>query len=223
MVLHELAEQRHHPLAVRSVQVAGGLVGQQKRGLNGEGPGDGHPLLLAAGHFSRDVRFAVGQPHHLQLFDGSLLGLRGRNAVQLQRQGDIFLGSQNGQEIELLEDKADPAAADEGPLVVGHRGQIDPFQQNLTGRGNVDTAEQRQERALSRTRAAHDRQQFPLLNPQVDPSQGLHGGFAFAKRLSQGPGFEDKHECRPGGANRGNQSTVIPESAGIEKGVKGNR
>ena len=38
-----------HILAGFAVQVAGGLVSQKNGGLGGQGPGDGHPLLLAAG------------------------------------------------------------------------------------------------------------------------------------------------------------------------------
>ena len=48
------------------IEVAGRLVGQQQRGAIDQRPGDGHPLLLAAGHLRRLVVGAVGQPDAVQ-------------------------------------------------------------------------------------------------------------------------------------------------------------
>src|SRR5919199_1394131 len=44
------------------VEVAGRLVGQDDRWTGGDGPGDGHPLLLAAGELRGQVPHAFGQP-----------------------------------------------------------------------------------------------------------------------------------------------------------------
>src|SRR5262249_7069816 len=44
----EVAEEAHHGLAALGVQVPGGLVGQEDRGLGDDGPRHGHALLLAA-------------------------------------------------------------------------------------------------------------------------------------------------------------------------------
>src|SRR5437764_821526 len=51
----EPAEQRQHVLGGDGVEVAGGLVGQDQGGIGGDGAGDRHPLLLAAGQLRRHV------------------------------------------------------------------------------------------------------------------------------------------------------------------------
>ena len=48
-LLGQLAEDVQNLVLGLPVQVARGLVGQDDFGVVGQGPGDGHPLLLAAG------------------------------------------------------------------------------------------------------------------------------------------------------------------------------
>ena len=49
-----------------AVQVAGGLVGQQNLGIVGQGPGDGHALLLSAGEFPGAVGGSLAESHVVQ-------------------------------------------------------------------------------------------------------------------------------------------------------------
>ena len=66
--LHRQLQKAQHILAGFAVQVAGGLVGQKDGGLGNQGPGDGHPLLAAAGKFvGKRVQplFQVQQFHDL--------------------------------------------------------------------------------------------------------------------------------------------------------------
>ncbi len=48
------------------VEVAGGLVGQDERGLADDGARDGHPLLLAAREHAGGRVAAPGEPHALE-------------------------------------------------------------------------------------------------------------------------------------------------------------
>ena len=68
-------EQVQHVLGAVAVQGAGGLVGQQQHRLGGDRPGDGHPLLLAAGQLGRRVAQPVAETDQLQR------GLRPRPAL----------------------------------------------------------------------------------------------------------------------------------------------
>ena len=53
-------------LAALGVEVAGGLVGQQHRGLGDDGARDRHALLLAARQLGRRVVLPAGQAHRGQ-------------------------------------------------------------------------------------------------------------------------------------------------------------
>ena len=59
---------REHLLAGVRVERAGGLVGEDELAVADQCPGDGHPLLLAAGHL---VGVAVGQLAHPHEVEGS--------------------------------------------------------------------------------------------------------------------------------------------------------
>jgi hypothetical protein len=57
------------------VEAGEGFVHEQQLGPRGEGPGDGHALLLAAGQARRIVALAPGQPHFGQHGPGPGLAL----------------------------------------------------------------------------------------------------------------------------------------------------
>ncbi len=58
----EIGEKVENQLAGALVQIAGRLVGEQQRGVAGEGARDGDALLLSSGKFSGAMFGAVGQP-----------------------------------------------------------------------------------------------------------------------------------------------------------------
>jgi hypothetical protein len=94
--------------------------------------------------------------------------------------GDIFHGREGGDEIELLEDHADAAAAEVGEFGLGHGFE------SLTGDFNgaaieaIESGAQVQESGLSGAGGAHDCDEFAGLNFQVDSAQGFHGAVALA-------------------------------------------
>ena len=61
-----LAQELVDALAGGRVEVAGGLVGQQQRGLEHQRARQRHPLRLAARELARAVVHARAQPHPLQ-------------------------------------------------------------------------------------------------------------------------------------------------------------
>ena len=62
----ELAEDAHDLGAAGGVEVAGRLVGEQEGRLGDQRPGDGHPLLLAAGQLGRLVVEPVAEAEPLE-------------------------------------------------------------------------------------------------------------------------------------------------------------
>ena len=54
-LLHQFLDQLHDFVGALAVQVAGGLVAKEKRGIGNDGAGDGHALLLPAGKLAREM------------------------------------------------------------------------------------------------------------------------------------------------------------------------
>ena len=103
-------EQAQHVLAGLAVQVAGGLVGQDDGRLGNQRPRDGHPLLPAAGKLVGEGVQPVLQAQ--QLHNLAKEGLVGAGTGEAQREQDVFPDGQGGDEVKVLVDKADLAAAE---------------------------------------------------------------------------------------------------------------
>jgi hypothetical protein len=88
------------------VEIAGGLVCEEQLGPRGGGAGDGDALLLAAGKLHRIMGEAVAEADRLELGRGDAEGVR--LARQLERHRHVFVRGHGRQQVEGLEDDADP-------------------------------------------------------------------------------------------------------------------
>ena len=98
----ELLEEAQHLPAGAGVQGAGGLVGQDHRGVARQRPGDGHPLLLAAGELAGQVFALVRQPHPLQRADGPLMAFGSGHSGVEEGQLHVLQHVELGNQIVLL-------------------------------------------------------------------------------------------------------------------------
>ena len=103
----QLLKHPQHLPAGMGVQRARRLVGQDDRRVAGQGAGDGHTLLLAAGELVGLVPELAAQAHPLQRCDGAV-ARRCAAAHAGVDEGDfhVFQQGQLGQQIVLLEDEA---------------------------------------------------------------------------------------------------------------------
>ncbi|MPM60397.1 hypothetical protein SDC9_107248 [bioreactor metagenome] len=110
----QLAKLGLHLVAQLGVQIAQRLVEQQHAGLVGQCPGQGDPLLLAAGELPGAASGIVCQPHQVEhLIDaGGLLGFG--NLAGLQPVGDILGDRQMREQRVVLEDQAEITAVGRG-------------------------------------------------------------------------------------------------------------
>ena len=108
------------------VQGGGGLVKAEDVRLHGQGPGDGHPLLLPAGELVGVVAHPVLEAHLGQ--QALPLGPDGGQVLpgflplghEFPGQGDVLQGGVLGEEVEVLEHQAEvEALAADLPLPLG--------------------------------------------------------------------------------------------------------
>ena len=136
----EAVENFQHLPAGLGVQGAGGLVGHDDGGPGGDGPGDGHPLLLAAGHLRGDVSGPVGHIHPLQGLQGPVVPLAHAHPLVDQGELHVLPGVEGGDEVVALEDEADLLVADVGQLPVGELGDVGAVQVVVPVGGDVQAA-----------------------------------------------------------------------------------
>src|SRR5258708_56523 len=113
-VLVEGADPRRRVAAGRRVEVAGGLVGRDEGRVGDERPRDRDSLLLPSGKLGWPVVYPIGQANRLE-------GLQGQAAPVAhvpikERELDVSPRRELRQQLELLEDEADPPVADMGEL-----------------------------------------------------------------------------------------------------------
>src|SRR5579871_1179974 len=111
---------------------------------------------------------ALPELHQFQEIAGALVNLLPLEALQVERQGDVFDAGQARQEIEELKDEADLVASKASQVVIGERRHGLTINANLAGRGSVQSADEIQERGLPGARGAHDGDHFAALDLQVD-------------------------------------------------------
>ena len=136
LVGQPLESLHDHPPVV-AVQTAGGLVGQDHPAARRQGPGDGHPLLLAAGQLIGKLpEIRLPDAHIRQPLPGQLQGLFLVHFLQPQGIAHVFLRRQQRKQVEILIDhrhRVPPQGAavhePDGLLVQGDlplRGQLQP-------------------------------------------------------------------------------------------------
>ena len=145
-----LAEQFEDVGGGLGVQRAGRLVGEDHRGPRDQGAGDGDALLLAAGQFARAALVLAAEADAVEdLADGGPVRAA---PVELLRQRDVLPDRQRGQQVERLEDEADPLPAQLGELPLVQAGQRLVVDDDGAGRRPVESGGAVQEGALAGAR-----------------------------------------------------------------------
>ncbi len=108
VLVDDLAQEREHLASGASVERSGRLIGEHDLGPGDERPRDRDPLLLTAGELRGAMAQALLKPDACR----NVADRRARQpaAVKAQREGDVLGDRERGQQIERLEDEADPLA-----------------------------------------------------------------------------------------------------------------
>ena len=96
------------------VELTGRLVGEQDRRPVGQRAGDGHPLHLSTGELGGTVPRAVAEPDVLQQLPGTLPSPGRRHTGLGHRELDVLSSGEHRQQMEALEDEAEPSEIGDG-------------------------------------------------------------------------------------------------------------
>ena len=151
-----------HILPQAQVQRAQGLVQQQDLGPVHQRPGNGHPLLLAAGQLGDFPVLKALQTHHAQHFRHALLDFLGRHLGDPQAKGDVLKHVQMREQRILLEHRVD--------LPLMRRDIINPHtvKGDVSRRGRRETADNPQRCGLSTAAGAQKCEEFRIVDIQID-------------------------------------------------------
>ena len=113
------------------------------------------------------------------------------------RHRDVRTRVESGQQVELLEHKADLALAHASAFGVGERGQIVAVEHDAAAVGAREPAQQIKECGFAAARGAHDADELALLHAEGNSAQCLDLNFAHVIRLPQVFCFDEcfGHAC----------------------------
>ena len=182
----EVPDQGEDGLGCLGVQGGSGLVAEKDFRLGGQGPGDGHPLLLAAGELGGVGFQLVVQAHQLQELHAPLFGFGALDAGQLQGEADVFQAVPLHQQVEALEDHGDvPALLPQ--LRLGELADVLAVDEDFAAGGALQHVDAADQGAFSRAAHADDAVDFAVADGQRDVLEGLHravgGGEGLGKVL----------------------------------------
>ena len=171
-LVDRLAQERQHGPPGARVERAGRLVGEHDARLADEGARDGDALLLAARELGRSVAAALVEADAVQdvADDGPAQPLAG----EPRRQRDVLLGGQRAEQVEGLEDEADPLAAQAGEGSLVETVELELVEVDAALRRPVQARGDLQQRRLPGARRAHDRGERAAGHGQRDAVEGAH-------------------------------------------------
>ena len=161
----DLLQEGHDRAARVRIEGAGRLVGEDHARAAHEGAGNRDALLLAATHLTRVRVRAVPKAHTLQHVQSDRAP-----AQQLRTRGvqegnlDVFDGRARGENVELLEDKAEIRPPHAGATSLAQARRVHAVQLVGARRGGIQHANDVEHRRLTRARPADDRDVFSRRN-----------------------------------------------------------
>ena len=168
----QAAQQAQDLPAARRIQHPGRLVGEDHLRPGDQCAGDGDPLLLPARQLGWPVAGPVGETDRAEHPPDLLPGWP--PSGQPQRQRDVQLGGQRGQQVEGLEHEPDPVPPQHGKAGLAEPAEFLPSQPDLARGGSVQPRRALQECALARAGRPHHGRERPRLEAERDPVQGGH-------------------------------------------------
>ena len=155
--LPELQQEVLHRFADLEIQSPEGFIQQQDAGVGGQGAGDGHPLLHAAGQFTGQLVGGFAEAHHFEEVGRAFADLRRLHPLQPHAEGHVFGGVQPRVKAVFLKHHA--------PIRTGAAHGL-PVDADAAAAGVFQAGDQAQDRAFAGARTPHQGHELPGLHGQ---------------------------------------------------------
>lgn len=162
------------------IQIPTGLIGKHDFRIVDQSPRHRRALLLSPAQLGRLVIEAIGKSQHAQQRNRLLLHFPGRPFADVSGDADIFQGGKFGEKIVELKNKSDVLIPESRQLIAFHGKKILVLEPDRSAVRLVEGTQNMQERALTGARGPDNRNDFTLLNADVDTFQYLQGAEGFS-------------------------------------------
>lgn len=167
--LAEFEDEIHDLESGLAVEVPGRLIRKEDFRIIDECSCDCDPLLLSSGELSGAGKELLFQSHFLEEHDRSCDPLLPRYSGIDSWQGDIFDAIELREEVELLEDEADPPIPDiRESLVILYGREIISFEDVRSMSQRVQEPDDIEQCGLPASGFPHDRNELIILDGEVD-------------------------------------------------------
>src|SRR5712691_3377816 len=166
-VLDEVEDLSRHGL----VEIARGLVREEKRGRFDDGAGQGRPLGLALRELRRIRLCSRREPHRLEGLEGLRGDLASGRPEHAEHEGDVLEDGPAGEELGVLEDDAE-RAPETGNVRAAQGPDVEPRDLDLAFAGPLVGIEQTEEGGLARPARPAQDDELALLDAERDVAQG---------------------------------------------------
>jgi len=153
----EREQHRKHLLCRFIVEIPRWLIREQQGWLMHERACKRDALLLAARQRVHGTVKTVAETDFREHRDAALASLCAAHAVELERESDVLLDVQRGEQVEELIDEADACAAQQSALRLDQRSDIATVDFNRAAVRPIDAADEIEESRFARAAASDDR------------------------------------------------------------------
>ena len=147
--INVVTQHQHDLFASVRIQRAGRLVGKNDRAVTDQSTRDGDALALPTRESFWEAVSKFGDADLFEGRHGRLAHLRGAHSVELERHFNVFECRQRGNQVVVLEDVPDRAAAYLRAVHAIERRQVDAVDVDAPVRGALESAGDRQQRRLT--------------------------------------------------------------------------
>jgi len=188
----EFSKQGKNRLTAPGIQVTGGFVGQKQGRFQHQGPGQGNPLLLAAGELARTMIKPMGQANPVKQVSGAMTYSLFRLATDPAGHHDIFQGGKFRQKMVKLKDKTDVMVTMAGQLLFRQAEQGLACKEKLALVRRIQGAEDLQQGGFSGSGCADYGAHLTWAGIQINAAQHLHPAWTLTKPLPDAPGCQQR-------------------------------